>query len=138
MRYAITRLTALSGLLCLSLAAHSQQTSPAPSSETSVKKDCAALKGRSKAECEKVAVKMDQSAAAGSMPVDNPKAVDSPKESDPQFVHHSSPAMVTKEEKVVADAAKKGQDPAKALEKVKAKDAKIATQKNRADAAEDR
>jgi hypothetical protein len=80
---------------------------PAPHPE----KTCTTLEGDARAECERVAKKLVESAK-------NPKGPDDAK----AVGMHSSPVMIDEKERAIVDAERKGKDPRKAVEKIEAKE----------------
>ena len=98
--------------LLLGLALSAQATEPAKPAaaksqavpaNTSAKKACQTSQGETKAECEKVAAKIDAHTAN---PQANP-SVESTNRPPADDVHHSSPVMVTPEEKAASEATRR-------------------------------
>jgi hypothetical protein len=81
-------------------------------------KSCTSLAAEAKAECERVAAKMRESA----------KDAKGPNDASTEGVGmHSSPVMTDQKEMAVEEAHRKGKDPRKAVEKIEAKDNPPAT-----------
>jgi hypothetical protein len=107
----------LPALLVIGFFAMSAQAQQEPTTvgKPSVIKDCAGLKGQALRECQKVARQMEDSASSPQQT----ETTTAPTTTDANDLHHSSPVMMTKEERVVTDARQKGKDPQKALQKLK-------------------
>jgi hypothetical protein len=105
---------ALAALVAIGFMTITAQAQP-PATKPTVVKDCKGLKNQALRECQKVVRQMEESAQSS----EQPDTTTSPTSTDANDLHHSSPVMMTEEERVVTDARKKGKDPAKELEKLK-------------------
>ena len=82
-------------------------------------KDCTGPATAARKECEKIAKQMDQVAQGKAPP---PPPGTDPNAPESERLHHSSPIMQTPEQKAAANAVAKGQDPKKAVDKLRAKE----------------
>ena len=118
MRHIVLKACALTAVAASFAALAADPPAPASAPPGSAVKDCTGLVGKAKKECEKVAVQMDQAAQGKPTPLSG-----NPPDAGANALHHSSPIMQTPEEKAAAKAAAKGQDPQKAVEKLREKQA---------------